>query len=207
MKVVINSIQNKRVRADGLFYLYLSKLIYLNQNKTKLTKSKLVDDAGYFIEKNKTNFSNIRLNNFYFDLAKSHFYRGEYKKAFSILNEMYQNYYSKDYTTDFNLHARFLFCFICFELGEKELLKSTALSIADFMKRNRIVFKFEKKMIRFIRYDLTDFQNKSFEVRQKKLKSLKSEITTIFESKYERKVLNYFDYFYWIDSLSTRFNK
>ena len=116
MKVVINSIQNKRVRADGLFYLYLSKLIYLNQNKTKLTKSKLVDDAGYFIEKNKTNFSNIRLNNFYFDLAKSHFYRGEYKKAFSILNEMYQNYYSKDYTTDFNLHARFLFCFICFEL-------------------------------------------------------------------------------------------
>jgi len=200
MKELIAQQKNKRIQQDGLFYLYVSNLIHLNRNKTKFLKSKLVVESYQFIERHKHSFSNIRLNNFYFDLAKSYYYLSDFRKAFSVLNEMYQNFYSKDYTIDFNSHSRFLYCFVCFELGEYDLLISTAKSIADFMKRNGILFKFEKKMIRFIINELPILLEKPIEARRKKMEKLKMDITTIFESSYERKVLNYFDYFHWIDT-------
>jgi len=68
------------------------------------------------------------------------------------------------------------------------------------MKRNGILFKFEKKMIRFIINELPILLEKPIEARRKKMEKLKMDITTIFESSYERKVLNYFDYFHWIDT-------
>jgi tetratricopeptide (TPR) repeat protein len=207
LKATILSIQNKRIKLDGLLYLHLSNLIHLNRNKPKLLESKSVEDAEKFIERNKQNFSHIRLNHFYFDLAKSYYYRNDFKKSFSILNEMYQNFYSKDYTIDFNTHSRFLYCLVCYELGEYELLRSTAKSIKDFMERNGILFKFEKRMIRFIMNDLPILLEKPVETRRKKIEKLKSDITLILESNYEKKVLNYFDYYFWIDSQAVRFNK
>jgi hypothetical protein len=199
MKELIAQQKNKRVYLDGLFYLHVSNLIHLNRNKTKRLKSKLVVEAEKFIERNKHSFSSIRLNNFYFDLAKSYYYLKDFRKSFYILNEMYQQFYSKDYTIDFNTHSRFLYCLVCYELGEYELLRSTAQSVSDFMKRNGILFQFEKKMIRFIINDLPELWEKPLEIKRKKMEKLKSDITHIFESSYEKKVLNYFDYYHWID--------
>jgi hypothetical protein len=96
---------------------------------------------------------------------------------------------------------------VCYELGEFELLRSTAKSIKDFLERNGILFKFEKRMIRFIMNDLPILLEKPVETRRKKIEKLKSDITLIFESNYEKKVLNYFDYYFWIDSQAVRFNK
>jgi hypothetical protein len=55
--------------------------------------------------------------------------------------------------------------------------------------------------------DLPIFLEKPVETRRKKIEKLKSDITLILESNYEKKVLNYFDYYFWIDSQAVRFNK
>ncbi len=189
----------KRFKQDGLFYLNLSKLIHLNRNRASNTGIKVVLEAESFIDQNKQSFSVIRLNNFYFDLAKSYFYLNDYRKAFKIFNEIYQKFYTKDYTVDFYIHSRILFALTCFEIGELDLMISTANSVTEFMKRNTVFFRFEKKTLRFILRDLPTIQEKSKQERVKKFEKLRAELNSIFESGFERKVLNYFDYNHWID--------
>jgi hypothetical protein len=194
----------KRFKQDGLFYLNLSKLIHLNRNRTSHSGPKVVLEAEHFIELNKESFSVFRLNNFYFDLAKSYFYLNDYRKAFKIFNEIYQKFYTKDYTVDFYTHSRILYCLTCFEIGEIDLMISTANSVTEFMKRNAVFFSFEKKILRFILRELPTIQEKSKQERIKKIEKLRAELESIFESDYERKVLNYFDYYYWIDAKTER---
>jgi hypothetical protein len=194
----------KRFKQDGLFYLNLSKLIHLNRNRTSHSGPKVVLEAEHFIELNKESFSVFRLNNFYFDLAKSYFYLNDYRKAFKIFNEIYQKFYTKDYTVDFYTHSRILYCLTCFEIGEIDLMISTANSVTEFMKRNAVFFSFEKKILRFILRELPTIQEKSKQERIKKIEKLRAELESIFESDYERKVLNYFDYYHWIDTKMER---
>ena len=81
---------------------------------------------------------------------------------------------------------------------------STANSVTEFMKRNAVFFSFEKKILRFILRELPTIQEKSKPERIKKFEKLRAELDSIFESGYERKVLNYFDYYYWIDAKTER---
>lgn len=67
------------------------------------------------------------------------------------------------------------------------------------MKRNSVFFKFEKKTLRFISRELRTLEQKTIQERVKKFEKLKTDFDRIFESTYERKVLNYFDYNNWID--------
>jgi len=71
---LILQLKSKRFKQDGFFYLNLSKLIHLNRNKTSQIGPKVISEAQRFIEQNKDGFSVLRLNNFYFDLAKAYFY-------------------------------------------------------------------------------------------------------------------------------------
>jgi hypothetical protein len=81
---------------------------------------------------------------------------------------------------------------------------STANSVTEFMKRNAVFFKFEKKILRFIIRELPTIHEKSKQERVKKFEKLRAELESIFESDYERKVLNYFDYNHWIDTKMER---
>jgi hypothetical protein len=199
MSELIVKQHNKRFKQDGLFYLHLSKLIHLNRNRASKSRSRVILEAEYFIEQNKQNFSVVRLNNFYFDLAKSYFYLNNFRKAFGIFNEIYHKLYTKDYTIDFYTHSRILYSLTCYEIGEIDLMVSTANSVTEFIKRNSLFFKFEKKILRFIIRELPTIQEKSVYERVKKFDKLKTDFDGLFESVYERKVLNYFDYYSWID--------
>ena len=202
-EIIVNQ-DNKRFKQDGLFYLNLSKLIQLNRNRASNSGIKVVLEAQSFIEQNKQSFSVIRLNNFYFDLAKSYFYLNDYRKAFEIFNEIYQKFYTKDYTVDFYIHSRILYALTCFEIGQIDLMISTVNSVTEFMKRNTVFFRFEKKILRFIIRELTTFQQKSKQERKKNFEKFRMDLDGIFESNYERKVLNYFDYYHWIDTITER---
>jgi hypothetical protein len=116
-----------------------------------------------------------------------------------MLNEIYHNLYTKDQTIDFYTHSRMLFCLVCNEIREIDLMISTANSLTQFMKRNSVFFKFEKKTLRFISRELRTLEQKTIQERVKKFEKLKTDFDRIFESTYERKVLNYFDYNNWID--------
>ncbi len=199
MSELIVKQHNKRFKQDGLFYLHLSKLIHLNRNRASKSRSRVILEAEYFIEQNKQNFSVVRLNNFYFDLAKSYFYFNDFRKAFGIFNEIYHKLYTKDYTIDFYTHSRILYSLTCYEIGEIDLMVSTANSVTEFIKRNSLFFKFEKKILRFIIRELPSIQEKPVYERVKKFDKLKTDFDGLFESVYERKVLNYFDYYSWID--------
>jgi hypothetical protein len=192
-------LNNKRLKDDAYFYLHNSELIHFNRNKTSRADYRYLKDAENFIVENRDNFSTIRVNNFYFDLAKAYISLSDFKKAFVLFNEIYQHLSTKDYTVDFYTHSRLLYCLCCYETGEIELMQSTAKSLAEFMKRNKIYFRFEQILLSFIRRELPALKRKSDKQCLSKLLELKTAIEKIFESSFERKVLNYFDYPAWIE--------
>jgi len=198
--------QSKRLKDDTLFYMHLAELIHFNRNRFDNRDLRFIHEAETFIEKYEDKFSSLRNNNYYFDLAKSLFYVGEYKKSFLRLNDIYQKFYTKDQTIDFHTNSRLLYCLVCFEIGELDLMISTARSISEFMKRNGVYYKFERRIIEFISRDLLTLANKSNSEKASCFEILKVDVQKIFMSKYEIKVLNYFDYLFWIDSKLEQFN-
>jgi hypothetical protein len=200
LKRLVTQKQSKRLKDDTLFYMHLAELIHFNRNRTDNRDLRFIREAEVFIERYEDKFSSLRNNNYYFDLAKSLFYIGEFNKSFRLLNDAYQKYYTKDQTIDFHTHSRLLYCLVCFEIGELDLMVSTAKSLSEFMKRNDVYYKFEKRIISFISRDLLTLANKANVDRAASFEKLKADIQLIFKSEYERKVVNYFDYLFWIDN-------
>jgi hypothetical protein len=196
---IISQKLTDRIKIDLFFYINLSQLIYFNRNFQSIDNTSLIHDAAMFIKQNHNQFSRTRLNNFYFDLAKSYFYQGEYKSSFSVLNDIYQNLNVAGHTRDFYTHSRILFCIACFENQEIDLMRYSAKSSEEYMKRNQIFYLFEKRFLGFIIRDLFRFETMKSTRKLEKLRQLKIDLEQIFESPYERTVLNYFDYFFWVD--------
>lgn len=187
-----------RIRNDSLFFMHLSQLIHFNQNFQKIHKTGFIQEAITFIHHNRRQMTRTRLNNFYFDLAKSLFYQKEYKQAFSVFNDIYQNLNVAGHNRDFYTHSRILFCLSCFENNETDLMRYAAKSAEENMKRNKILYRFEKRFTAFIIRDLFRFDAMKSNQKLQKLEQLNTDLIQIFESPYERTVLNYFDYPYWI---------
>jgi hypothetical protein len=103
------------------------------------------------------------------------------------------------HTRDFYTHSRILFCIACFENQEIDLMRYSAKSSEEYMKRNQIFYLFEKRFLGFIIRDLFRFETMKSTRKLEKLRQLKIDLEQIFESPYERTVLNYFDYFFWVD--------
>ena len=77
---------------------------------------------------------------------------------------------------------------------------STAKALSGFMKRKAIFYRFEQRILRFIISELPTLHDKSGHTKAAVFKKLKKDVLHIFQSEHERKVLNYFDYAYWIES-------
>lgn len=192
--------QSRRMRYDIRFHIHLSELIHYNRNRPAVTDHRFIREAEIFIEENKADFTDIRINNYYFDLAKSLFYIRDFKAAFRVINEVYQIHYVKDRSVDFHTHSRLLYCLICKELGETDLMISTAKALSGFMKRKAIFYIFEQRILRFIISELPTLHDKSGHTKATVFNKLKKDVLHIFKSEHEKKVLNYFDYAYWIES-------
>ena len=188
---------SSRLKNDAYFYFNLSKLISQNKSPT-LSIGHEIEEAEAYILKNEKNFSRINLNHFYFDLAKCFFNSGNVNKAFTYFNEIYQNLNVKGHTFDFYVHSRLLFCLCCFELREFELMIYSAKATNEFVKRNKVMYDFEKRMLKFLIREIP----KAIGNKKDKLlifKKLSADLAIVFQSEYERSVLNYFDYEKWIN--------
>lgn len=188
---------SSRLKNDAYFYFNLSKLISQNRSPTNVI-NRDIEEAEAYILKNEKNFSRINLNHFYFDLAKCFFNSGNIQKAFTYFNEIYQNLNVKGHTLDFYVHSRLLFCLCCFELREFELMIYSAKATNEFVKRNKVMYGFEKRMLKFIIREIP----KTVGNKKDKLlilRKLSADLVIIFQSEYERSVLNYFDYEKWIN--------
>jgi len=200
LQQIADSQMSKRSRLDTLFTIHLSKMIHFNHNHKNIHDYSFIKDAETFIKNNKENFSPNRFNNFYFDLAKAYFYINDYKKSLELLNYIYHNLYTKAHTIDFYTHSRLLFCLTCYEFEEYDLMITVVKSLTEFMKRNKSYHKFEKCIIKFILKELPNMRKESNGAKVIKFQKLKFEINSIFKSQYERKVLVYFDYNFWIEN-------
>ncbi len=188
---------SSRIKNDVNFFINLSKLISQNKNPT-LTIGHEIEEAEAYILKNEKNFTRINLNHFYFDLAKCFFNSGNIQKAFTYFNEIYQNLNVKGHTIDFYVHSRLLFCLCCFELREFELMIYSAKATNEFVKRNKVMYDFEKRMLKFMIIDLPKSAvNKTLGI--KNFEKLRNDLDIIFKSEYEKSVINYFDYESWIE--------
>jgi tetratricopeptide (TPR) repeat protein len=188
---------SNRIKNDAYFYFNLSKLISQNRSPTNVI-NRDIEEAEAYILKNEKNFSRINLNHFYFDLAKCFFNSGNIQKAFTYFNEIYQNLNVKGHTLDFYVHSRLLFCLCCFELREFELMIYSAKATNEFVKRNKLMYEFEKRMLKFIIRKIP----KTIGDKKDKLlifKKLSADLAIVFQSEFERSVLNYFDYEKWIN--------
>lgn len=188
---------SSRLKNDVNFYFNLSKLISQNRSPTTII-NRDIEEAEAYILKNEKNFSRINLNHFYFDLAKCFFNSGNIQKAFTYFNEIYQNLNVKGHTLDFYVHSRLLFCLCCFELREFELMIYSAKATNEFVKRNKLMYEFEKRMLKF---NIREIPKAIGNKKDKLLifRKLSADLATVFESEYERSVLNYFDYEKWIN--------
>ena len=75
---------------------------------------------------------------------------------------------------------------------------NSAKSTFEFVKRNKLLYDFEKRILKFLINELPKtFQDKSLKLRLSK--KLSSELEIIFKSEYEKSVINYFDYKLWVD--------
>ena len=200
LKKQIKSIKNLHSKKDALFYMHVSTLINYNHKNHYSLNNNFITEADKFIESNKEYFSRIKLNNYYFDLAKSYYYQNNFLRAFQLLNEIYQNLNIIGHTIDFYTNSRILFCLTCYELDEINLMKNTAKSITEFMKRNKVYYEFEKRFVKFIINDLSGIKYKSRKIKINLLENLKKDLELIYKSEYEIKVLNYFDYFSWVNN-------
>jgi hypothetical protein len=197
LKNLMKTRLNSRIKNDAYFYFNLSKLIRQNKNPGTAYGQE-IEAAENYIIKNEQHFSRISINQFYFDLAKCFFNSGNIKKAFSYFNEIYQHLNIKGHTLDFYFHSRLLFCICCFELSEIELMINSAKSTFEFVKRNKLLYGFEKRILKFLINELPKtLQDKSLKLRL--FKKLSSELEIIFKSEYEKSVINYFDYKLWVD--------
>ena len=77
-------------------------------------------------------------------------------------------------------------------------MRYAAKSAEEYMKRNQVLYRFEKRFTAFIVRDLFRFETMKSIQKLQKLEQLNADLIEIFESPYERSVLNYFDYPYWI---------
>jgi hypothetical protein len=78
-------------------------------------------------------------------------------------------------------------------------MRYSAKSAEEYMKRNSILYRFEKRFTGFIVRDLFRFETMKRMQKLKRLEQLNADLIQIFESPFERTVLNYFDYLYWVN--------
>jgi hypothetical protein len=73
----------------------------------------------------------------------------------------------------------------------------SAKATNEFVKRNKVMYDFEKRILKFLINELPKtLQDKSLKLRL--FKKLSSELEIIFNSEYEKSVINYFDYKLWV---------
>ncbi len=190
---------NSRIKDDVNFIIHFSNLIRFNIPHMNSVDDMKVSEAEEYISQNRNKFSRIRLNSYYFDLAKAYFYKAEYQKCHSILNEIFQNLKVSGSTLDFYIHSRILDCLTCFENESYELIFYTAKATETFMSRKKIEHHFEKRFLHFIMRDLSNFNDWNKQKKRNKLEQLKKDLSEILTSSFEKPVLSYFDYNGWID--------
>jgi len=134
---------------------------------------------------------------FYFQIAYFYFGLNIYDKSLFWLNNVL-NIYEKGIRQDIYVCARLLNMIAHYELGNQRLLDYLASSNKYHLKKQKVLYKFEERIIYFFGSEIIKVVNRQ------QLKNLfiqlKSDLVNICSDPLEKKAIEYFNFIAWTDS-------
>ncbi|HWA05882.1 MAG TPA: hypothetical protein VG961_04985 [Ignavibacteria bacterium] len=147
-------------------------------------------------EKYKKSISENRKLSIYNRMAYAYFLMKDFDKCIFYLNRIL-NVSNPKIDPEQNIFARIRSLIVHFEAGNYDLLEYTVKSTRRFLERTNRIFKFEKLILDFI----TRAMNYSSDDQRYGLyEELKYSIEKISNDKFEKNILEQFDFVSWIES-------
>lgn len=199
LKELMRFENSERLKSEAQFYFHLSQLILINSQGIALSSINAIKEAEKYLINFEDKMDIKRINNFKFDLAKVYFNQKEYKKSFLLFKQICDSATKEVFSIDFISFSRILFCLVCYERNEIELMNHFARSTSKFLIKNNSYHQFEKRILRFIRYELTKKDNSSSKQLSKAFYHLRTELADIFELDFEKSVKLYFNFEAWAE--------
>jgi|WetSurMetagenome_2_1015567.scaffolds.fasta_scaffold112391_2 hypothetical protein len=196
---LIMETKSERIQREAQFNYHLVQLIYANKRGEHENIKSIIAEAEKFITYNLHKFDKKRRNNFYFDLAKSYLIAHDYNKPSQILKNIIENTGEKENSIDFICFSKILYCLTCYERNEIEMMVYSARSASYFLRKYNSYFIFEKRILRFIRYELPNIQLLSHSDQVHCFSKLKEDVNVLFDNEYGKTVQIYFNFIKWID--------
>jgi len=131
--------------------------------------------------------------------AYTHFILGNFKQTVAYLQRVLK--FGKDdnvYREDIYSYSKILQLIAHYEMGDEALSAYLLKSTYRFLVHKERIYPSEEAIISFIRNQL--HRNYKPEMFNDNLMKLKHKLEKIIQTRYERKILEYFDFIAWIDS-------
>jgi len=187
-----------RLKNEAQFYYHLSHLILINRQGMNKFSNSAIREAENYLVYSEQKMDIKRINNLKFDLAKAFFNLKDFKKSFLLFKQICDSATKDVFSIDFISFSRILFCITCYERNEMELMVHFAKSTSKFLIRNNSYHQFEKRILRFIRYELTKKENLTSKELSESFTLLKTDLEDVFQLDFEKSVKLYFDFDSWI---------
>ncbi|WP_020527126.1 hypothetical protein [Flexithrix dorotheae] len=153
-----------------------------------------IGEIKAFIEKHKQSVPLAYRLLLYYQFSYLYFMEKEFSKSLSCLNIILNENFGAE-RSDILSYARFLNLAIHFELGNIMVLKYAVIATKRFLKKNRKLLPFENTLLKFFSKVSVSPKSHFPELLQKLKKDL---FAKAGKSEIER-VLDYFDFHYWIE--------
>jgi hypothetical protein len=181
-------------RTTSLQTIFIYRLTALLHTQ-KFTEAKLaVQNIPSYLLKDATVFDFEKLAELHFNISLIHFHEKKYSKAIRQLN-----FINKLGKVNFNLSvykvSRLIQIVIHYELHDLEYLEYEIRSYKRTFKKMGKASFIEHLVLSVIKFDP---HKKSNPVKSNYWKKVSGQIETIMESRYEKQILKYYDFAYWI---------
>lgn len=157
---------------------------------------KLINDAESGFVKFGIKIAESRKISLYNRIAYAAFLTGDYDKSIYYLNRII-NLNNPAIEPEQHIFARIRSLIVHYEAGNFDLLEYSIKSTKRFLEKNKRIFRFEKLIMKFI----SEAVNYPEESDRKELyKKLKFDITGLMNDRFEKNVLEQFDFLSWTES-------
>lgn len=157
---------------------------------------KLINDAESGFVKFGIKIAESRKISLYNRIAYAAFLTGDYDKSIYYLNRII-NLNNPAIEPEQHIFARIRSLIVHYEAGNFDLLEYSIKSTKRFLEKNKRIFRFEKLIMKFI----SEAVNYPEESDRKELyKKLKNDITGLMNDRFEKNVLEQFDFLSWTES-------
>ena len=134
----------------------------------------------------------------YIQLSILHFMQGQYRTSISWLNKALHNDTFRA-RADLQSFIRIYNLILHYELGNHDVLEYLARSVYRYLMKRDQLYKYEQEILSFIRHSNTQDSGKMIS----HFTILRNNLEKIVSDPFEKRMLEFFDIFSWLDSKIT----